>query len=78
MSLARIDVSWSLTAVGISKAIVNNNDLSALLFPFALKTRHRRFIKKTAHTGSDGGRNDTLHYSQKDFYGKNAKLFIEM
>lgn len=46
MSLARIDVSWSLTAVGISKAIVNNNDLSALLFPFALKNETQEVYKK--------------------------------
>lgn len=37
--------------------------------------RFKKKKKNTAHSGSDGGRNETTHYRQKYFHVKNAKLF---
>lgn len=70
MSLARIDVSCSLTTVWISKAIVNNTirltfQDCCFLLPSKLVTQD---LKKKNHPGTDCGKNDASRYSQEDLY----------
>lgn len=63
--------------MGISKAIVNNNDLSALLFPFALKNETQEVYKKLPTLALMVGEMIPFTIVRKIFMGKMQNFLLK-